>query len=210
MIASEAEREVLEHLRPDLEKQGYSIVEQPGRGEVPFNLQGYRPDFLATKGDSYIAYEVKAKRNPSIHKKLEELKAKIEMNPNWKFEIIYADEIRKTNRPAVSSLSLIRSALEEVRSVSEKGNQKAAFLLAWGTLESTVRFIHPKIFERTQSPGRIVTVLAERGMIDYDTANQLRPLVSKRNGLIHGDLALPVSRSDVNTVVKTVDYLVAT
>ncbi len=207
MIGSEIERVALEHLRPKLEQDGYTVIEQPSAHLMPFRLQGYIPDFVAHKGDKYIAYEIKSKRNASVHKKLEELKKNIEQQPNWSFEIVYANEILSEENPPTQAISSIRDALKQVEDITKHENPQAALLLAWATLEAAARHLHPKIFAKPQTPGRIVTVLAERGLIDHKVANKLRTITSKRNSIVHGELSIRVTSSDVDTVKMVVNSL---
>ncbi|KNX41137.1 hypothetical protein ROTO_23470 [Roseovarius tolerans] len=209
MIGSEIERLALEQLRPKLEQDGYIVVEDPSRQMMPPKFRGYVPDFIAQKGDDYIAFEIKAKRNESIHKKLEELKRSIEEQPNWSFKIIYADEIMKDEGPVKQGTHSIYEALCQVKAITEHNNPQAALLLAWATFEAAARHLHPKIFAKPQTPGRIVTVLAERGLIDYETASKLRTLISKRNSIVHGELSIQVTKEDVEAVTSAVGYLVA-
>lgn len=209
MIVSEIERVALEQLRPKLEEDGYTVIEHPSRQIMPPKFRGYIPDFIAQKGDDYIAFEIKAKRNKSIHRKLEELKRSIEEQPNWSFKIIYADEMMKDHGPVKQRSRSIYEALRQVEAITEHNNPQAAFLLAWATFEAAARHLHPKIFEKPQTPGRIVTVLAERGLIDHETASKLRTLISKRNSIVHGELSIQVTKEDVEAVTCAIGSLVA-
>ncbi len=83
---SEAERQVFEKIAPNLEAQGYEFL-SPDQVKVPAGDWGYIPDFVAQRGNEYIAIEVKTRRTRGVEKSLEKLKSLIEENENWRFLI---------------------------------------------------------------------------------------------------------------------------
>lgn len=80
-------------------------------------------------------------------------------------------------------------------------------LIAWATFEAVGRKVMPKEFERPQSPGRLVQVLAQEGHITPDEGDALRQLVDMRNRFIHGELTVAISRPQVESFVKTLSSL---
>ena len=84
------------------------------------------------------------------------------------------------------------------------GGLATALLISWASLEGIARKISKRQFERAQSPGRIVTILAETGRITPDDAKLLRQLIPKRNAFVHGELSTQVSIQEVerfNTIL---------
>jgi uncharacterized protein YutE (UPF0331/DUF86 family) len=55
----------------------------------------------------------------------------------------------------------------------------------------------PGRFERPQTPGRLVQVLASEGYVTPSEADKLRGLAEKRNKLVHGELRTRISEADV-------------
>ena len=199
---SELEQLVIEKITPDLERQGYKLILEY-KNIIPGDVRGYEPDAVAQKGEKFIAIEVKKRRNANLEKSLALLKERIEANENWEFRIYFADDELDYKSFPKPEPDLVKRMSRESREASTHGLYRAAFLLSWATLEAAARASHPRIFSKPQSPSRIITVLAERGILTSDEAIDLRTLSLNRNLLIHG-------RFDVNVTPDDVDYLLRT
>lgn len=207
MIASQLEQAALEHLRPELEKDGYEVLAEVSPSILPRNIKGYIPDFVAHKGNEFIAFEVKGSRHLSIHKKLLELKNNFETNDHWQFRIIYTDELRLSSGPKIQTVRSIKASLKEVKRALNGEATHAAFLLCWAAFEAASRLALKEAFARPQSPGRLVTVLAEEGLLTLGESEQLRKLILKRNSLIHGDLSVFIGSNDVGDMIRFVEQV---
>lgn len=200
-FSSESELLVLEKIRPELERDGYSIISDP-RALIPGDIRGYSPDFVARKGDSFIAIEIKSRRTPAVAASLDSLKKRIEANKNWTFRVYYSDdEIDYENLPRPSQ-NLVQEIAREALDASNNGFHKAAFLLAWAAFEAAARATHPRIFAKPQTPGRIITVLAEMGIVTPEESAILRTLSLNRNLLIHGRLDIEINARDVDALLS--------
>ncbi len=200
---SEAEHQVFERIAQQLEAQGYDFVDS-SEVSVPTGSWGYIPDYIAQRGNEFIAIEIKARRTRATEKSLSTLKSVIEESENWKFLVYYADELSESNLVKTIDEEYLRNTINDILSIKESGFHQAAFLLAWGTLEAAARFTHKRIFLKPQTPGRIITVLAERGVFTPNQANRLRALALKRNHLIHGGLNEIVQPTDIDFVMSAV------
>lgn len=194
---SEVEQLVFEKIAPTFERDGYRFVSL-SQANIPADWRGYRPDFIAQRDSDFVAIEVKTRRTPSIERSLEALKQDIERNASWTFRVFYVDEEIKSSALPTPNEGQIDAASIEIRAASNHGFKKAAFLLSWALFEAAARKLHGKIFLKPQSPGRIITVLAERGIITPDQADKARSLSVKRNSLVHGHLGISVDSDEVD------------
>jgi uncharacterized protein YutE (UPF0331/DUF86 family) len=82
-----------------------------------------------------------------------------------------------------------------------------SLLLAWATFEALARAVVSGEFQRPQTPGRLVQVLAQGGYLTPTEADKLRRLAEKRNKLIHGDLQVRVSKAEVKRFARVLDTM---
>lgn len=204
---SEVERLVFEKIAPIYEQDGFEFV-PPGEANVPSGTWRYEPDYLAKKGDQYVAIEIKSKRTRAVEKSLETLKAQIEENKNWRFVTYFASEELQQEPIKKPGAEQILETLAEVRKAGRIGFLNPAFLMAWGAFEGAAREAHSRFFAKPQTPGRIITVLAGRGEVTPDEADRLRRLANLRNGLIHGRLDSGVTLAELEFLADIAERVV--
>ena len=83
-----------------------------------------------------------------------------------------------------------------------------ALLLAWATVEATARLLATKHFERPQTPGRLVQVLASEGILTPTEADDLRVLAEKRNNFIHGELQTPITKAEIERIASILGTMI--
>ncbi len=203
----ENERAALEYLRAEYEKDGYEYLGGPTSTDLPTGFGSYKPDAIFLRDGKSIAIEVKQKRIPKIERQLLLLKEKIEEDRNWEFHVFYIDETQTPKGPRVQTNKTISDILNQVEILIDDGKIEAAFVLGWASFEAASRRVYKSIFEKPQTPGRLVTVLAEKGLVSPDGASQLRVLLQKRNTFIHGGLDAKITATDAIFLMETVKRL---
>lgn len=206
--ASGIENLVFEQIAKRFEDKGYEFI-QEHEVIIPQGELRYIPDFIAKKGSRYIAIEVKNHRTPSGERSLERIKQAIESDKNWEFQVFYAKEVLDPKPLGRVDKSTITKILAEVEDANSRGFTKAAFLLSWGAFESIARSNYSRIFSKPQTPGRIITILSERGELTTEQAQKLRTFAQIRNSLIHGEFGIDIQKSDVEFMIKTISNLKA-
>lgn len=200
---SENERLVFEKIAPRFENDGYEFVAFE-EIRIPADIGGYVPDFIAKKGDQYIAIEVKNHRTKATQRALEHLKERIDAIPNWNFFYFFAEDEIQSDLMKAPSKESIETTIEEIQAAARSGYTRSAFLLSWGLIEAIARNAHSRIFGKPQTPGRIITIFAENGVFTVDEAEKLRNLSRKRNALIHGRLEIEISMDDIDIMIDAV------
>ena len=104
-------------------------------------------------------------------------------------------------------MQAIEKRTREVRELVANGHVGAAMVLAWATLEALGRALISERFERPQTPGRIVQVLAEEGHITPTEADHLRVLAKKRNRFVHGGLQTRITKTELIRFADILDAL---
>ncbi|WP_373353554.1 hypothetical protein [Pseudoroseicyclus sp. CXY001] len=177
---------------------GYSAASQPTNAEAPI-LARYRPDFIFSKDGKRVIVEVKYRRNGAIDGQLNEIARKVSELPDTEFRVVYVED-GSQRRFRSYTFPQIQSALDEVEELSRAGQTRPALLLCWSAFEAAARYLHGRTFAKPQTPGRIITELAQRGVITPNEANTARTLANARNALIHGELQVTPTSGDISNL----------
>lgn len=205
MNAAELERAASDEISLRYEARGYRKVPSPGATPLPSAIGTYRPDLVLEKDGRFLAVEIKSRRIASLAKQLDELRRRFERDQRWGFEVVYLDDMNLRQGPPVQNRDQIEAALREAQGLVHAGQLRPAFLIIWATFEAAARVLEEGSFERPQTPGRLVTVLAEKGHVTTDEAEQLRRLASTRNALVHGELSVGLTEDDCLTLISIVE-----
>ncbi len=205
-MSTQTEAEVLQQLLPELAAQGYEVYVNPGRRLLPSFLGGYEPDAVALRTDKNLAIEV-TRQSADTFKKLERITALFEGQPKWELRIVWLEPVSSQRDLEVQPSAVIAKRIAEVQELLDKGSSEGSLLLAWATFEALARAILPDKFQRPQTPGRLVEILAKEGYITPSEADFLRVLAEKRDKLIHGELQTHASKAELGNFTKTLGTL---
>ena len=206
MMADDLESDILQRLAADLQAEGYEVFTQPGRSLVPRFLGNYIPDAIARRESKSIAIEL-TRRSPGSERKVSELVKLFEGQKDWEFRVIWVEPATSGGKLQVQSRTAIAERVAEIRQLISTSHFSSALLLAWASFEAVGRLLAPDQFQRPQTPGRLVQVLASEGYLTPTEADKLRALASKRNTIIHGELQTSVSREEVEEFAGILDTL---
>lgn len=206
MTTRAVEFDVLQQLMPALEAEGYEVFLQPNRQLLPNFLKGFMPDAIALRSDEKIAIEV-IRKSRDGERRIKKVKELFKGHEDWKFRVVWVAPSGPTQPVQSQTPSLIRTRIAEIKELKKNRHFGPASLLAWATLEAVGRLLLPQKFERPQTPGRIVDVLASEGYITPSEADALRQLVEKRNKLVHGDLKTRISELDITEMINVLNLL---
>lgn len=202
--AESVETAILENTRADLEAEGFEVRLHPSKQILPAFLQGYQPDAIALRGDRNLVIEVTGESGSQ--QKIDRLKKLIPADGRWDFRIIYVPSTRQPTLRKVS-VQTIQHSIEDIRRLAQEGMFGAGLIMCWATFEALGRFLRGSDFQRPQTPGRLVEVLASEGDLLPTQADELRLLVSKRNSLIHGELETAITREDLAKFIAILEQL---
>lgn len=200
-MSESMEIDVLQRLIPDLEAEGYEVYVHPKRPLIPTFLSNFQPDAVAMRADKNLIVEV-MRASQQTSKKLEQLSALIEGQENWELRVIWVEPTTTQVRLDVQNEQAIQQRIDEIGELGFGGHNGPALLTAWATFEALARAVLTPQFERPQTPGRLVQVLAAEGYLTPAEADHVRPLAQKRNRLIHGDLEVQVSDDELEKFLR--------
>jgi uncharacterized protein YutE (UPF0331/DUF86 family) len=185
------ERQRARALAEEYRSRGYEVIEEPSPAQLPDFLSGYRPDLLVRKGDEAIVVEVKSRSSLAKDAQIRDLAQLLQTKPHWNFELVVLGEGERISTPEGArpfERDDILRRLEAAEKLLESGFSEAALLLAWSTLEATVRLLIEKegIVLDQLTPPSILKQAVMNGVIARDVYNFLTNVRKYRNALVHG------------------------
>lgn len=193
-----SEEQVLQSEIARLESEGYDVFLQPRAPLVPEFLGDYVPDAVATGNGKKIVLEVARSLGSE---KLKDVAARFAKQREWELKILLVTPTSSGQTVPVQSRQAIDGAIEEVERLRQVDALRAAFLLAWATFEAEGRASIAGKFDRPQTPGRLVQVLSQEGLLTPTEADRMRALSERRNQLVHGDLGTDIGGDDLQWLV---------
>ncbi len=197
-IPVQSENRLLDEVADEYRSQGYEIVRDPGRNQLPKFLAPFQPDLIASNAEENVVIEVKNKAELPHAEYLSELSRVVNAEPGWRFELIVAPTQQtpflEGGRDIGAEGAL--AYLEHSRELLTIEQPEAALLLAWAATEAALRTVarrHEIILERDQS-SFVMNTLFSLGLLSEEELRVLQAGHRSRNFLVHG-YAPPNDRS---------------
>jgi REase_AHJR-like len=172
------------------QRQGFSVIANPGFSLLPFDLGGYKPDLIAQKEpDQNFIIEVKSSSRQLSVDRFRSIAEIVRAHPGWQFLLVTADD----ELPIGSELDLIQydEALlraDHAEALIAGGAAEAAFLFLWSTLEGMMRrrSMDSNIPIERLTPLAMINHLYSQGELSREQFHAAKELVSIRNRAVHG------------------------
>ena len=193
-------------------RRGYEVIEEPAQEQLPDFLSGYHPDLLVRKGYEAGVVEVKSRAALTKEPQIRELARLLHTKPNWNFELVIVGEEEQLRIPEGAhpfERDDILQGIEAPERLLELGFPEGALLLAWSSLEATVRLLAMKedlILDRLD-PLYILNQTVMHGVISRDDYNFLTKVMKYRNALAHGFKTVDFDRALVKELISTIQRL---
>ncbi|EAN1668206.1 hypothetical protein PP793_004485 [Salmonella enterica] len=179
------------HVAKQYEADGYTVVRNPKKELIPFNLEGYTPDILATRGDENILIEVKTSKTRVNTERLFEISKIVQSHPGWKFSVvtINEDDISEFKKNA-SELDIdeISQTLALIQENIEKSGM-SVFLVPqlWICYISilSMLLINDGIETSGLSDFGILNMAYSEGVLDFQGLESSRDFLRLRNFVCH-------------------------
>jgi hypothetical protein len=207
------ESEVIARLRDRYLAEGYQFVVEPMRELIPSFLGNYRPDALALRGDGGVVIEVKRRKPPRDQDYLAELAKLFEDHPEWKFQIVLAENFGRESIPEEpgwrggdSSDEELQLKRNEVEGLVRQGFWDVALVLAWSVFEAAARSRLDRRGEAL-SGWRLAERLISLGLLDNADLDKIRDILSLRSAISHGHFSVHATEGDVRFLLALIDSL---
>lgn len=198
MSSSMTSSSVVRSTAEDLRKQGYSVVVQPDPSAIPFDLQQYRPDILATRGDENLIIDIKTKDSHRSVERYKEIAEIVGSHENWRFMLSTVGEADSTAYPTVEGhidAQVLNRMLRKIDTLLSGENYDLALPYLWSMYISAMRTIG----ERADVP---MDVTSDRSVLNYmyslgeisgDEYEWAQKFLALRNKTVHS-LEVDISR----------------
>ncbi len=211
---AQVEKEAIARAADDLVRQGYDVIREPGRNDLPEFLHGFRPDLVAHRGAEHLVVEVKGGSWGQDPSSWRDLAAEVRRHPGWQLRLVLAapPSGRAANVPPPPSPSAIRKKLRSARRLYESNEQAAALLLLWSLLEAAAHHRLKELGVSRDGPKTPIALLKDLvsfGLLEPEEYDQLVPGVTLRNALAHGRSTMPVARDIFDKLAVLVERLTA-
>lgn len=165
-----------------LEAEGFSLIREPGDSDLPSELWGLRPDFIARRGRELVVVEVST-RGEASEAQLSRLAEEVGRHDNWRLELLWVGE----DIPAIPSESVVGRWVGITSQISEFSND-AALLAVWVALEAALeRLVAEQGIEDTRGPvSRLIAELSSLGVLSERQYDDLTEGHDTRGLLAHG------------------------
>lgn len=208
--------EKVESLIKKYRDQGFTVIQNPKADQLPFDLDNYQPDILATKNENEtgligLIIEVKTSISPVSVERLQSVAEKISRHPGWRFLLVTLEDIEAESLPGTSeelpSWEELIDHFSQVGKLIENNNIEPAFLFLWSVFEGALRkrAVDVSISVERLPVIRLLRSMYSLGELSISEFDIVQAYFEKRNRLAHGyiqKLDLEVLHTFVILVVK--------
>lgn len=190
-MKSEASKQKISELAARYERDGFAVLVEPDPSAVPFDLGGYRPDMLASKGDEHHIVAVRDRGTRLSVDRFQELAEEIGSHDGWHFILATSDDLNPGSFPAYTPLlswEQLRERLKCAARLLETGPSEAALLSLWALFEGMLRLQARRIslpVERFPTEG-VVKHMYSHGELSMQQYDRVMDMLELWNAVAHG------------------------
>ena len=174
--------------------EGFTVIQNPKADQLPFDLDNYQPDILATKNqnESGLIIEVKTSISPVSVERLQSVAEEISRHPGWRFLLVTLEDIEAESLPGTSeelpSWEELINYFSQVSKLIENNNIEPAFLFLWSVFEGALRkrAVDVSIPVERLPVIRLLRTMYSLGELSISEFDIIQAYLEKRNRLANG------------------------
>ncbi|MFN7852076.1 MAG: hypothetical protein ACK5OU_08975 [Dolichospermum sp.] len=174
--------------------EGFTVIQNPKADQLPFDLDNYQPDILATKNqnESGLIIEVKTSISPVSVERLQSVAEEISRHPGWRFLLVTLEDIEAESLPGTSeelpSWEELIDHFSQVSKLIENNNIEPAFLFLWSVFEGALRkrAVDVSIPVERLPVIRLLRTMYSLGELSISEFDSIQACLEQRNRLAHG------------------------
>ena len=173
-------------------REGFNVRIEPREEDLPFQLNHYRPDLIATKEDAGIIVEVKTSAARTQVERFQAIAEEVGKHPGWRFLLVTLDDVDSKSLPGtiddIPSWQQFAERLEQSHSLINSGNFEPAFLYLWSIFEGMLRrrAIEAHIPVERFPVLRLINQMYTLGELSVAQYDFVRRAAETRNRVVHG------------------------
>jgi hypothetical protein len=210
MNAIFSEHDFMQSLAEKYTADGYSVEIEPYPNRVPFDLSGYRPDMLATKGDLNLIIEVKNKIQRGSIERLQTVAQSVSQHQGWHFLVVTPDDIENNPLPDgtvnYATWAELSKQVKQAPLIIDAIGNSASLIYIWGLIEAVLRrrVIDLSMPIEKFPFTRIAKHLYSEGELSMEELDLLLTMQNHRNKVAHGYKA-EVNRDELSQLIKFIE-----
>jgi hypothetical protein len=173
--------------------QGYKVILDPRKSELPFDLGNYRPDMIVEKSpQEHYIIEVKSSVSQMPIDRYREIAELVAQHAGWSFLLVTEEDVSQSaetkGEGQLLSWEQIYQRQKQAERLMSLGEIEGAFISFWGTLEAVLRRQAKKMsipIERLPTLS-LINHLYSQGELSMEQFDRTRELQSIRNRFVHG------------------------
>lgn len=178
------------------EERGYTVIIEPPSSAIPFPLEGYKPDLLATKDSENLLIEVK-RRGARVDSKLFfRVDEEVQRHPGWQFLLVTVgdEELQELSTSTTVNLTegVVQERLQQL-DILLKNDIPAGFLLPaiWVAYVAVLRLLvaHEGYLEGAPEENltdfSLINRAYSQGVTSIDEYQTARRFLNLRNNAVH-------------------------
>lgn len=184
-MRAESQKEL--ELQEKYSSLGYSVLLNPSREELPFDLGNYRPDLICTKENEILIIEIKSGHWRHDLDKYKEIAKKVSKYKNAKFLLIQSEtnDIKQVNIPETDSDT--NAAIKKIEMLIKLEINDAALMFAWNLTVANLRRLLKSEFkiDTNINDKVLINQLYSDGIISMSLYDKLIEFMKLRNEVAH-------------------------
>lgn len=201
MIRNNAEEEV----KQKYESLGYTVISEPSKERIPFDLGNYIPDFLCQKDDENILIEVKGNIwNDSIDK-YKEISKIVNRKKGWKYLVIQLKDSNNNIDNTIYNVNEYNKYINKIEKCLDAELYDAALIFSWNLLKELFykKYKKDEMLNINTTDKNILNNIYSDGIISINDYDKLNVLLKKRNEAVH-NIKSSITRDDVEILMSII------
>lgn len=189
---TDLERRRLGELARDYRNQGYTVITEPTKEQLPAFLAMFQPDMLAHNAQENVVFLVRSQKTLIASRELEGIANAVAGQQGWRFDLVVTNARPKaafvTTTDQLLNRAQVMTRLQEAHELSTQEHGEAAFLLAWSAAEAVLRTVASriKVSSVQTSSESLAKNLYTHGFLDYEQYETLREGLKARKAIVYG------------------------
>lgn len=189
--------EKVESLIKKYRDQGFTVIQNPKADQLPFDLDNYQPDILATKNENEcgligLIIEVKTSITPVSVERLQSVAEEVSKHPGWRFLLVTLEDMEAESLPGtceeLPSWEELINYFSQVSKLIENNNIEPAFLFLWSLFEGALRkrAVDVSIPVERLPAIKLIKSMYSLGELSISEFDIIQACLEQRNRLAHG------------------------
>lgn len=182
----------LDLLASQLAQQGFGVITEPTKEQLPFDLDNYHPDLIAAKHNTGMIVEIKTSTARLSVDRFQKIAQEVSRHSGWKFLLVTPEDVNTDKSLTLigeaTSWEQLQKKLSQATAILEQGILEASILYLWSIFESALRkrAIEQNIPIERFPTSKLLNHMYSLGELSVEHIDSLQSVMEIRNQIAHG------------------------